>query len=388
MPRKPKNSNPNIMLMIKHRSLKIIRGVRPCISKSWFHRIFAGLMILLILSVSGMYVTAQWYIWQNRNKPLVLGATFISDYAQFLGVDPKETLDAVINDLGVRQLRLVSYWDSIESKQGTYDFSNLDWQFRMAEAADAKVSLAIGLRQPRWPECHMPEWAKTVPKSQWYPQLQNFMTAVIERYRNSPALESYQLENEFFLTVFGKCTDFDRQRLIEEAELVKRLDPYHTLIISRSNNGIGLPVGQPRPDLFGVSVYKRVWDQTVTKRYFEYPFPAWFYGSLAGGGKIITGKDLIIHELQAEAWAPPSFSIKDAPIEELYKSMNPERLKQRFEYGEGSGMKSIDLWGVEWWYQMKTKRNSPELWDTAKQEYKRVQENNRSLYFFPIAEQR
>ena len=342
----------------------------------WLRRIALGILILLTLNVTTMYAVSQWYAWQNRHKPTELGTTFISDYAQYLGVDPKETLNAVINDLGVKNLRLVSYWDSIEARRGTYDFSNLDWQFAMAEKANVKVSLAIGLRQPRWPECHMPEWAKQETKAVWYPQLRNFMTAVIERYKTSPALQSYQLENEFFLTVFGKCTDFDRQRLIEEAELVKKTDPGHTLIISRSNNGVGLPIGKPRPDLFGVSVYKRVWDQNLTHRYFEYPFPAWFYGSLAGGGKIFTGKDLIIHELQAEAWAPPTFSIKDAPISELYKSMNPERLADRFEYGKATGMKSMDLWGVEWWYQMKTKRGAPELWDTAKAEYQQAKEAN------------
>ncbi len=379
MPRKPKTHNTNITSGLKRRASTIARGIRPWIRKSWWHRIFALLMVFVILDVCGMYAIAQWYIWQNRNKPLELGATFIADYAEHLGVDPHETLDAVINDLGVKHLRLVGYWDSIEAKQGTYDFSGLDWQFAAAEKANVKISLAIGLRQPRWPECHMPDWAKTENKSQWYPQLQDFMTKVIEHYHNSPALESYQLENEFFLTVFGKCTDFDRQRLVEEAALVKKLDPNHTLIINRSNNGIGLPIGEPTPDLFGVSVYKRVWDQTVTHRYFEYPFPAWFYGTLAGGGKILTGKDLIIHELQAEAWTPASYDIKDAPISELYKSMNPDRLKDRFEYGEATGMKRMDLWGVEWWYQMKAKRGAPELWDTAKAEYQKAQQANSTL---------
>lgn len=370
---KPKNSDVEPAALFKEYAHAAVRRVRSWFGQSRGHRLFAGLLVIIMLTVSGMYAVAQWYIWQNRDKPLELGATFISDYAETLGVDPQETLGAIIYDLGVKNLRLVSYWDSIEGEKDNYDFSDLDWQFKMAEQANVKVSLAIGLRQPRWPECHMPGWAKSQNKSEWYPELRDFMVKVIERYRSSPALESYQLENEFFLTVFGKCTDFDRQRLVEEAALVKQTDPNHTLIISRSNNGIGLPVGKPTPDLFGVSVYKRVWDQTVTHRYFEYPFPAWFYASLAGGGKILTGKDLIIHELQAEAWTPASYNIKDAPISELYKSMNPERLKDRFKYGEATGMKRMDLWGVEWWYQMKTKRNAPELWETAKAEFRHAQ---------------
>ena len=345
----------------------------------WWHKLIVILLAIVFLFVSSVYGSAQWYILAQRNKPTQLGATFISDYAVRLGVDPKETLYATIHDLGVKNLRLVSYWKNIEAVPGVYYFTDLDWQFKMAEEANVKVSLAIGLRQPRWPECHEPTWAKQQTKDIWYPQLRTFMTKVIERYRNSPVLESYQLENEYFLKVFGKCKDFDRQRLIEEAELVKQLDPNHTLIISRSNNGIGLPIGEPTPDLFGVSVYKRVWDRTITRRYFEYPFPSWFYTSLAAGGKIVSGKDLMIHELQAEAWVPDGYSIVNAPVSELYKSMNPELLHKRFQYGVATGMKQIDLWGVEWWYQMKVKRGEPGLWDAAREEFTKTAQQNAKL---------
>src|SRR5690606_23979872 len=98
-----------------------------------------------------------------------------------------------------------------------------------AEDANATVSLAIGLRQPRWPECHMPKWAESQTKEQWYPQLKVFMTEVMQRYKDSPSLDSYQLENEFFLDVFGICPDFSRDRLIDEAKLVKQVDPDTTL---------------------------------------------------------------------------------------------------------------------------------------------------------------
>lgn len=342
----------------------------------WWHKIIAIIAVIVMLFVTGMYAIAQWYIWSNRHTPIRIGATFIPNYARYLGVDPRETLDAIINDLDVRHLRLVSYWKDMEREPGVYDFAELDWQFDMAEKARVPISLAIGLRQPRWPECHMPKWAENLPKDKWQPALETYITRVVERYRDREILESYQLENEFFLTAFGICPDFDRDRLVAETNLVKRLDPQRKLIISRSNNAIGLPLGKPRPDEFAVSVYKRVWDKTVTKRYYEYPLPAWFYASLAGAGKVMTGKDMIVHELQSEAWMPDGFEIKTAPFEELHKSMNSDRLRHRIQYGVGTGMKTIDLWGVEWWYQMKTNRGSSELWDTAKTEIARHHNNN------------
>lgn len=337
--------------------------------KSLWNKILIIISIIVFLMVSSMYGIAQWYMFSQRNVPTQLGVTFIPRYATFLGVEPKETFQAILTDLKPTHVRLVSYWDDIEKTRGTYDFSQLDWQFAMAEDAGVKVSLAIGLRQPRWPECHMPLWYKDQPMQAWYGDLKKVMTATIERYKTQPNLESYQLENEFFLSVFGECPDFTRERLVEEFEMVKQLDPNHKVIISRSNNALGFPIYAPTPDEFGVSVYKRVWDKTITKRYIEYPFPAWFYGFLAGGGKIITGKNLIIHELQAESWAPEGYSINTAPVDELYKSMNPERLADRFEYAEASGIKRIDLWGAEWWYAMKVNRGEPGLWNTAVQEF-------------------
>ncbi|OGL29422.1 hypothetical protein A3D14_01510 [Candidatus Saccharibacteria bacterium RIFCSPHIGHO2_02_FULL_47_12] len=336
--------------------------------KGWWRRIWVTISVLVLLGVTTMYSIAQWYIWSNRDKPLHVGATFVPNYARYLGVDPKETFTAILDDLGLKRVRLVSYWNDIEKSPGQYDFSELDWQFKMAEERGVDVSLAIGLRQPRWPECHMPQWLKDDPKEIWYPQLKNVMKQTVERYKTSPALDSYQLENEFFLTVFGICPDFSRDRLIDEYNFVKSLDSEHPVIVSRSNNWVGVPIQLPTPDSYGVSVYKRIWDHVFTKRYLEYPFPAWYYAFYAGASKLLQGKDMIIHELQAEPWTPPGFNIKDAPVDELYKSLNPERLRNRFEYGRATGMKTIDMWGAEWWYQMKVLRGNPEVWNVAKEE--------------------
>ena len=352
-------------------------------AKGWWQRrplyqkILAWIIAILLTIVGCMYGIASWYIAKHADEPMHVGVTFIPTYARSFGLDAQETMQAMIDDLGMRRFRLVSYWDEIESTKGQYDFTDLDWQFKKAEESGSKVSLAIGLRQPRWPECHMPTWAKSEPSQQWYGELNNYMTAVVNRYKGNPALESYQLENEFFLEVFGKCTDFNRQRLIDEYDMVKKLDPGHPLIVSRSNNALGFPVGKPQPDEFGISVYKRVWDKTVTKRYFEYPFPAWFYAFLAGGGELLTGKDMIIHELQAEAWLPEGYSFQTASAEEQYKSMNPARLHDRFEYGRATGMHTMDLWGAEWWYWRKVKFNDPGLWDAAKDEVKRLTTPNK-----------
>lgn len=338
---------------------------------NWQQKFVFVLVLVIALSVGTMYGIAQWYIHSERSQPLQEGVSFIPDYAQSLGVDPQQTMDALLG-IGVRQFRLVSYWSDIEQTPGHYDFSQLDWQFKKAEAAHAKIILTVGLRQPRWPECHAPDWVNlNQSDSHWQPQLELFMQKVIERYKNSPSLQSYQLENEYFLLGFGTCSPYthERDRLVAEYNQVKRLDPSHPVIVSRSNNALGFPVGQPQPDEFGISVYKRVWDAGVTGRYIEYPYPAWFYGFLAGTQKIFNHRDMMIDELQAEAWPPNGQSITQISLAEQNKSLNAKRLKDRFQYGRATGMRSIDLWGAEYWYYRAQILHDPSLWNVARQEF-------------------
>jgi hypothetical protein len=345
---------------------RIAKQFLPELPRStWLRRTLYGVMITVSVAIGGMYGIARWYIHSEASKPLQLGVSFVPDYATYLGVDPQATMDALINQVGVRQFRLTSYWSDIETSPGHYDFSTLDWEFAKADAAHAKINLAVGLRQPRYPECHAPSFYNTAaPESQWYPELQAFMTAVVNRFKNNPALQNYQLENEYFLQGFGDCTDFSRSRLVNEYTLVSKLDPKHPIIVGRSNNDIGTPIGKPTPAVFSVSVYQRVWDAMLTHRYIEYPFPAWYYAFLAGVEKITTGKDTIIGELQAEAWAPNEKNIPDISLAEQNKSMNSVRLKNTIQFG-----KTIDLWGAEYWYYRQQVLHDPSLMNTAKLEF-------------------
>ena len=339
--------------------------------RGWWQKTVTIVSVFILLCLGTMYGIAQWYIHSEASKPFVLGTSFIPAYAESLGLNAQDTMDALIKDVGVKHFRLVSYWDQGEPTKGQYDFTQLDWQFQKVEAAHGIVSLSLGLRQPRWPECHMPSWAANEPQAVWKAQLNDYITAVVNRYKNSSALASYQIENEYFLQGFGNCGTIpgamDRSRLVSEFNLVKKLDPSRTIIINRSNNALGWPVGQPQPDEFGISIYKRVWDAQITHRYLEYPFPAWYYAFVAGWQKIFTGKDMMIHELQAESWAPNGKSVQDISAAEGDKSLDAARLKGRVAFAKGTGMREAYLWGSEYWYFRMTKQNDPSLWNAAKQ---------------------
>ncbi|MFO0882313.1 MAG: hypothetical protein U0491_02585 [Candidatus Saccharimonadales bacterium] len=344
------------------------------VRKLW-QKIGLILLAVLVLFMAQAYAIAYWYQQKHKNEPLNIGVTYISEYANYFGLDPHETMLALRDDLGFRRFRLVSYWNDIEKSPGVYDFSDLDWQFDQVDAVNGKVTLAIGLRQPRWPECHAPEWVIGKQESEWRPQLDAFTKAVVNRYKDNPALQSYQLENEYFLGVFGECQAYGapRQRLIDEFTMVKAADPKHPVILSLANNYFGIPTGKPRADQFGVSVYKRVWDKTVTKTYFEYPFYSWYYSWRAGLTEIFTGRSSMLHELQAEPWPPGD--LKTTSIEEQSKSMDQKRLAERIDYGVDTGFRDIDLWGGEWWYWRKVQLHDDSLWNTVKAKMQQYGQN-------------
>lgn len=339
--------------------------------KTWLKRSILILAACCLLLTTFSYAVATWYQRSQAGKPYELGVSFSAPYARALGLDARKTYAAILDDLGVRQLRLMSYWSEIEATKGTYDFTELDWQMSEAAKRGATVSLALGVRQPRWPECHAPQWVDlTQPRNVWQPALETFVTTVVTRYKSSEALVSYQLENEFFNT-FGNCPDRSRDRLAAELALVHRLDPQHPVIISRSNNYAGFAVRQPRGDINGISLYRRVWDSTVTNRYFTYPFPSWHYAFLAGVQQLFLGQASIIHELQAEPWPPEGQFITQVSLAEQNKSFDAARLRSNVAFAKQTGIRHIDLWGAEYWYYRSVTLHDASVWNEAKRVFAR-----------------
>ncbi len=333
----------------------------------WWHKLVTIAAVFIALCIGTMYGIALWYQHSQKGKPEELGVTFIADYATYLGLDAHQTYGAILDDLHVKHLRLVSYWSDIEPTPGTYDFSELDYEMTQAQAHGAKVTLAIGLRQPRWPECHPPSWVDTSrAESTWEPQLNAYIAAVVARYKNNPVLDSYQLENEFY-NHFGSCNNFDRTRANSELALVKKLDSHHPVIMTRSDNYVGFSLRKPLPDVIGISVYRHVWNTVLVHRYFTYPFPSWYYAFLAGAQQILTGKPSILHELQTEPWPPNGQDILSTSLSEQNKTFDAATLQSTVKFGQQTGLKQIYLWGAEYWYYRAQTLHDQSVWNTAKQ---------------------
>jgi hypothetical protein len=251
----------------------------------------------------------------------------------------------------------------IESRSGEYYFDDLDWQITQAKEHGAEVMLAIGMKSPRWPECHIPSWASDIGKEKQQAAILKYLEAMVLRYRDSEAITSWQVENEPFF-IFGECPWVDKEFLKKEVALIKSLDPEHRpIVLAESGEGFFWLKVADIGDVVGVTMYKKVW-MSQLKSYLTYPFPPIFYHRKAEIVKKLTGKEVICVELQAEPWGPKL--LYDVPLEEQKKTMNLEQFKFNVSFAENTGLKEFYLWGAEWWYWMKEKQNQPEIWEEAK----------------------
>lgn len=293
-----------------------------------------------------------------------LGASLSIKQCRNFGIGHMDVLNAAIKDLGLKRFRLMSYWDEIEKVQGKYDFSYLDAEVKLITKLvgkkDGQISLCLGARQPRWPESHWPKWTQKLSTADRNQALLDFINATVKRYQNNSCIVSWQLENEALLKNFGVNGDFDRARLRRQYNLVKQLDPSRPVIMTTSTSW-GIPIRRPIPDIVGFSFYRITHNKGDYRKSVYQP---WLFKLRARTIRLLHNRPSFIHELQAEPWGPKN--IWEMSSSEAAKSMNPQILKTNLGAAKKAKLKTIDLWGLEWWYWLK-QNNQPEIWETIKQ---------------------
>lgn len=310
------------------------------------------LITLIIASLFAVIV----YRWSRPAEEVVLGATFSPVYSDYLGVDWKEAYIAVLDDLEVRHLRIPIYWSQVEKDRGNFDFSDVDWIMDEAKKRDAKITLVTGMKVPRWPECFIPEWAKLNSKQQYEDDVLNLIDISVNRYKNHPALERWQVENEPFFP-FGICPDADPKRFYKEIERVREIDPNHPIQRTTSGEQSIWFLHAGGADVLGASLYRIVYTPVIG--HWVFPIPPVVYAIQAKFTSPFVDK-VIISELQAEPWLPPGAD--KFSIEEKYQLFSVESLRKHMNFAKRTGADEVFLWGVEWWYHLKQAGDS-RLWD-------------------------
>ncbi len=321
-------------------------------------RLILIVLIGLIATTGGLVV---WYAYKPLPARITYGMSFNAMYAEELGLNWQETYDAIIDDLSVRHLRLAAHWPMVEPRDDVYNFSELDYQLARAREVGATVVLAVGRRLPRWPECHVPQWAARESWEVQQAEILEYMSTVVNRYKDNPAITYWQLENEPYLEVFAKdhCGEFDEAFF--EAELVhlRSLDSTRPILVTDSGN-LGLWSGPYRHgDVFGTSVYVYFWNPELGQ--FRTVLPPWFYWLKEALMRLRYGeKETMLIELSAEPWLLEP--VTAVPIETQFSRMNQEKFAEILSYAERTRFSKQYLWGAEWWYWLKLQGHA-ELWE-------------------------
>ena len=313
---------------------------------------FAAVALLLAAAL------AFAFAYPLRAPTPSLGVTFSTTYARYLGLDPRETFSALLDDAGVRRFRIPVYWSETEPAEGEYRFDDLDWMMSEAEARGAQVMLAIGAKVPRWPECYVPDWAVSGDGSFDRGKLAAFLETVVRRYAASPALVRWQVENEPYLS-FGTCPKADPGQIDHEIALVRSLDARPVaMTVSGELEAWGSSATQA--DALGISLYRTTWNRYLGR--VRYPIPALAYRLRAALVRA-SGHEIFVSELQAEPWFPNGVRSRD--VADGYALFTDDDLRDNVTFAARTGIADVDLWGAEWWYYLH-KNGEPRLWNEAK----------------------
>lgn len=312
-----------------------------------------------------------------------LGASFSHHHLQTLGLDPLSAIKE-FKKLGLRWIRIGSYWAEIEKNKGEYNFDKLNSLIEYCEKNNLKVVLTIGMKAPRYPEYYIPNWLLENLKLGTFTKIKKknrelfesslvFIGKVVDHFKKTSAIKIWQVENEPLDPAGPKWLSIDSSFLEEEVRLVKSLDSKRKILINTWGN-----------ELSRRKVYKkalRLADIVGFDLYLRHPIPYMtflkkYIGPLDSKEKIkkvveeinTQGKDFWIVEMQAEPWEPGELvTKKNNP-----PSFLPIHFDSNLKYGIDLNPKVILLWGFEYWYWKKENGDFRYL-EKAKEAIKKIQ---------------
>jgi hypothetical protein len=325
------------------------------------------IVLILIVIVVNLPFILFFILKPTPVKEINYGVTFSKKYSEQIGQDWKLTFIKILDDLKVRNVRLVVYWDDVEKIKDTYDYTDIKWQLDEAKKRNVEVILAIGQKVPRYPECFAPAWWKSLSnKAQKDSELYEYIGETVGRLKNYGLIKMWQIENEPFWP-FGDCERTDKDVVENEIKMVRSIDNRPVLMQDSGEGGFWVPTYR-MADYLGISMYRKFWYDfwgvlTNHAFYLQYPLAHWTYKIKADLVGVPINK-IIVTEVQGEPWGPGINS--SLSQEEKDKSMSPSDFIATINYAQKSGFKDLYFWGVEWWLWQKEVQNEPFYWDTAK----------------------
>ena len=336
-------------------------------------RVTPALKGLVCLVAAALLLGSERWPEEQPPAPLV-GFSYSPGVVSSASSDPARELANLLAATEPDLVRLPVYWELVQPTPDSLDFSSVDELLEVIDAHNTfadrptRVVLTLGARNFLYPELHQPAWAD--PRQQ--PHLnyvqagsayRTYFDESVLRYRSSPLLYAWQVENEPLDRVLNGLTGPDQITLTQltwEVAEVRQLDPAHKVGLTTFagwNVYIDLlqiyaplvlaalgayPSGHPEEalqlgDALGLDLYI---DQPSTPYRFTSPdlrsvwkqqaIGLWADRAKAGG------KDLWLTEVQAQPWNGTS-------------GFQPANLVASAVSYRQEPVQVVLLWGVETW---------------------------------------
>ena len=310
-----------------------------------------------------------------------LGINFSHRHAAWLNQDPDALFARLLDELGVRHVRLSVYWDEIAPSADQLDFGALRHWLDPLQQRGARALVTLGLKAQRWPEFYPPDWlTRTHPMPNGarlddHPRVIAHLLLLLERVTaflaDYDAVDAWQVENEPFLPSMRHTVgwQFSPALLAREIAVVREADPRRRPIVVNHSSQNSLDrrwqVGLRLADVIAENVYTRKPNRWPWPRYFNaYAIP-FLAPPLRRYGAVVRrlGKGFWITELQAEPWERQDVhTLTPATI----GSVSPERIRRNLDLVRRAGAGRIYLWGAEWWRFTADRDGDARYWDLAR----------------------
>lgn len=316
----------------------------------------------------------------ERRASFELGANFSHRHAAWLGLDPDACYRQLLDELGVRRVRISVYWDEVAPAPDHLDFAPIRRWLDPLEQRGAKALVTLGLKAQRWPEYYPPGWLTedvSLPMGcdlEAQPRVVAHMLLLLERLTaflaDYDAVDAWQVENEPFLPSMRHTVAwrFPPALLAREIAVVREADPRRRPIVvnhSTQNRFDGRWwQALAQADVLAENVYTRKPNTWPWPRYFNAHAIPLLAPPLGREARVALamGKELWVTELQAEPW-------ERADVHTLTPartgSVSPERIEANLRLVRRAGARRVYLWGAEWWRFTADRDNDARYWNLA-----------------------
>lgn len=305
--------------------------------------------------------------------PVQVGVSFSQRRAAALGLDYRQAYRQVL-DMHFRVVRLAVYWDQVE----TEGWGATDWLIQQSEAAGQPVLMTVGMKSLGWPEFYLPDGLQVHVRDgddvSADPVVAaaalDFVAAAAQRYDQSPSVVAWQVENEPFNRAGPHRWWIAPGFVQQEIGLVRSLSPHPVVLnvfghfdmrMDRASSRTGATLAGllgfdsgsaerdalgrlQAGDVLGTDVYTRVGYTFLGRRQVATASSDWLdrldhWGAAAATER----KRAWVTEAQAEPWEP-DYTTYANPA-----SFGPADMLSTFEALRDNGVRTVLLWGVEYW---------------------------------------